>query len=106
MVDARAANFRSKFEITPKGIRIGIHGGEVVVSEQGDVRRSIGMWGDTINIAARLEQACKEIGEDCLISHAALSGIDTGSFSLVVLPPIRVKGISEPIAASALRRDG
>ena len=106
MVDARAANFRSRFGITPKGIRIGIHGGEVVVSEQGDVRRSIGIWGDTINIAARLEQACKEIGEDCLISRAALTGIDTSSFNLVALSPIKIKGISEPIAASALRRDG
>jgi class 3 adenylate cyclase len=42
------------------------HGGEVVVSQDGDIRRAIGIWGDVINIAARLEQAGRELARDRL----------------------------------------
>src|SRR5580698_8445550 len=37
------------FGVVP-AFRIGIHGGAVIVSEQGDARRSIGIYGDAINI--------------------------------------------------------
>jgi adenylate cyclase len=39
--------------------RVGIHGGAVIVSEQGDAKRSIGIYGDAINIAARMEEAAR-----------------------------------------------
>lgn len=42
-----------------------MHGGDVVISEQGDTKRAIGVYGATINIAARLEQAAKTLGESC-----------------------------------------
>jgi class 3 adenylate cyclase len=41
------------FGVAPT-FRVGIHGGDVIVSEQGDAKRSIGIYGDAINIAARL----------------------------------------------------
>ena len=48
--------------------RIGVHVGEVVVSEQGDIKRAIGIYGDTINIAERMEEAAKAHGVACVIS--------------------------------------
>src|SRR6516165_305613 len=48
--------YQEQFGIVPS-FRIGVHGGEVVVSEQGDTKRSIGVYGTTINIAARMEEA-------------------------------------------------
>src|SRR5262245_29782162 len=49
-------NYETSFGAAP-GFRIGIHGGAVIISEQGDARRSIGIYGDAINIAARMEEA-------------------------------------------------
>jgi len=92
-----------KFGVAMDGIRIGIAGGEVVVSEQGDIRRAIGIWGDAINVAARLEQAGKELREDCLISQPVLNAMDIKGFELVTMPPIAVRGIKEPVLACALR---
>ena len=48
--------YHRQFGVAPT-FRIGIHGGDVVVSEQGDTKRAIGVYGDPINIAARMEEA-------------------------------------------------
>ena len=93
----------AKFGVAMDGIRIGIAGGNVVVSEQGDIRRAIGIWGDPINMASRLEQAGKELREDCLIAQPVLNALDIKSFELVTMPPIAVRGIKEPVLACALR---
>jgi class 3 adenylate cyclase len=97
------ANRIRKFGVAMDGIRIGIAGGDVVVSEQGDIRRAIGIWGDPINVAARLEQAGKELREDCLISQSVLNAVDIKGFKLVTMSPIAMPGIKEPVLACALR---
>jgi adenylate cyclase len=43
--------YAQAFGVAPT-FRVGIHGGDVIVSEQGDAKRSIGIYGDAINIAA------------------------------------------------------
>jgi len=58
------ANYQQKFGVVPN-FRIGVHGGEVVVSEQGDIKRAIGIYGSTINIAARMEEAAKAHSVSC-----------------------------------------
>src|SRR5271170_912872 len=57
-VERERPEFQQQFGIVPS-FRIGVHGGEVVVSEQGDTKRAIGVYGTTINIAARMEEAAK-----------------------------------------------
>jgi len=59
--------YLEQFGVVPP-FRIGVHGGEVVVSEQGDTKRAIGVYGTTINIAARMEEAAKTHNIACAIS--------------------------------------
>ena len=59
--------YMAQFGVVP-AYRIGVHGGDVVVSEQGDTKRSIGIYGSTINIASRMEEAAKLHGVACAIS--------------------------------------
>jgi adenylate cyclase len=59
--------YLEQFGVVPS-FRIGVHGGEVVVSEQGDTKRAIGVYGTTINIAARMEEAAKTHNIACAIS--------------------------------------
>src|SRR5215469_7855365 len=66
-IDREQANFLQQFGVVPS-FRIGVHGGEVVVSEQGDTKRAIGVYGSTINIAARMEEAAKAHGVACVVS--------------------------------------
>lgn len=79
--------------------RIGIHGGDVVVSEQGDVKRSIGIYGDTINLAARMEEAARVHGVRCILSNVIADAIGSCDRIRPIGEEV-VKGISAPIGIS------
>lgn len=76
--------------------RIGIHGGDVVVSEEGDAKRSIGIYGDTINIAARMEEATKTHNVCCIVSSVLADEIG-GCDRLCPIGEETVRGISAPV---------
>jgi adenylate cyclase len=87
--------FRRQFGLAPT-FRIGVHGGDVVVSEQGDDRRSIGIYGEPINIAARMEEAAKEHGVACVISGVVAAKVEPDE-GLIPLGGEKVRGIAAPI---------
>lgn len=62
------------FGVVPN-FRIGIHGGDVMVSEQGDTKRSIGIYGDAISIAPRMEDAAAAHGVHCILSEAVAEAL-------------------------------
>lgn len=104
-VAGEAEYYRSTFGHVP-AYRIGVHGGPIVTSEEGDTKRAIGFYGDTIHIAARLEQKAKELGVGCVLSgdvaeHQAGLG---GRLRLIGNEPVR--GIAEPIKIYELRPGG
>lgn len=94
--------YLSTFGHVPE-FRVGVHGGEIVISEEGDTKRAIGFYGDTIHIAARLEQKAKELGVDCLLSEditEKLSDLDA-RLRLVEREPVR--GMKRPIGIYELK---
>jgi class 3 adenylate cyclase len=99
VVTGERERYRSLFGVEPQ-FRVGIHGGEVVVSEQGDAKRSIGIFGDTINIAARMEEAARARGVRCIVSSAVADALADRT-GLRLLGEERVKGISLPISICA-----
>jgi adenylate cyclase len=97
------AAYQREFGVVPR-FRIGVHGGEVVVSEQGDTKRAIGVYGSTINIAARMEEAAKAHGVGCAISGDVAQAL-SGEPQLVPLGDEQVKGISVEIPIFEYRVD-
>ena len=83
--------------------RIGVHGGEVVVSEQGDTRRALGIYGDPINIAARMEQLAKELHEPCVFSAEVVEQLDGHGRGFEFAGEKPVKGISSAIPVYTYR---
>ncbi|MGH7048327.1 MAG: adenylate/guanylate cyclase domain-containing protein [Stellaceae bacterium] len=88
--------YLAQFGVVPS-FRIGVHGGDVVVSEQGDTKRSIGIYGSTINIASHLEEAAKTHGVACAISGDVATALADGEMQLHWLGYERIKGISAEI---------
>ena len=76
-IEGKQGAYQRLFGVVPK-FRIGIHGGDVVVSEQGDTKRSIGIYGDAINIAARMENAAAAHGVRCILSEAIAEALTNG----------------------------
>jgi class 3 adenylate cyclase len=68
-----------------------------VVSEQGDTKRSIGIYGDSINVAARMEDAAKTHGVACVISDAVAQALDRDNDQLLPIGTEAIEGISAPI---------
>lgn len=99
-IDAAIRSERSyyldKFGEVPE-YRIGVHGGTIVTSEEGDTRRAIGYYGDTIHIAARLERIAKELGVNCLFSGELAKSLSDMSGRLRLVTTMPVRGISYPV---------
>ena len=74
-IAARADWYRRVFGVVPE-FRIGLHGGSVVAGEVGDERREIMYFGDTINVAARIQGLAKREGRAVCISGDLLGRID------------------------------
>ena len=96
--------YQRQFGVVPS-FRIGVHGGEVVVSEQGDTKRAIGVYGSTINIAARMEEAAKAHNVACAISGDVAQALADGEPQLLPLGDEQVKGISVEIPIFEYRVD-
>jgi adenylate cyclase len=88
--------YERSFGVAP-AFRIGIHGGDVIVSEQGDAKRSIGIYRDAINIAARMEEAARAYDVRCVISET-VAGVLSDRAYVRAIGWEQVKGISAPIA--------
>jgi adenylate cyclase len=82
----------------PLAHRIGIHTGSVVAANIGSPDRlAYSLVGDTVNLAARLQDLNREFGTEILLSGATRERL-TGDPSLEPLPQTIVKGIQEPVA--------
>jgi class 3 adenylate cyclase len=103
-IAALAGQYESEFGLVPE-FRAGIHAGTVVISECGDSRRQVAYFGDTVNVAARLQAHCKEAGRPLLVSGELLRLLPAGNDLLVdALGPTRLRGRAAPVEIFALAR--
>ena len=102
---ARAERYRSEFGVVPQ-FRAGFHCGAVVAGEMGDSLKEIAYLGDTVNVAARLIDKCRELDRHVLATDDLVARL--------VLPPdidaedmgtMGLRGREQPIRLYALRRD-
>ncbi len=91
-MQAALARFRQERNVA-LAMRIGINTGPVLLGEVGS-RREFTAMGDTVNVASRLEHAAPVGG--ILISHNTYRHVK-GIFSVILQPPLQVKGKVEPL---------
>jgi adenylate cyclase len=105
-IEKQAQFWQSHFGIVPR-FRAALHGGEVVAGEIGVDRHKISYFGDTVNMTARLEALCRELGKPYLISADLLSRIPAlpAEMRVVDLGAHEVRGSNRPLAVAALTRE-
>jgi class 3 adenylate cyclase len=90
-VAENAKSYLQRFGSVPQ-FRAALHAGPVVISECGDSHRQIALFGDTLNVTARLRDLCKEVRRPLLVSADLLNRVRPG-------PEFRV----ESLGGAALR---
>ena len=100
----RGEEYRSRFGVLPD-FRAALHVGPVVAGEMGDSKLEIVLLGDTVNTAARIEQASRELDRTFLVSAEALALINLPhGVESERMPPAALKGKSRQVQLYALDR--
>jgi class 3 adenylate cyclase len=100
----KADTYRREFGLVPN-FRAGAHAGAVVISECGDSRPQIAYFGDTMNVAARLQEYCKEVGRALLVSAELLHLVRPGGDLVVeALGPTQLRGRAAAVEVFAVER--
>jgi adenylate cyclase len=94
-IQARAAYYQKAYGIVPE-FKAGLHVGEVIAVEIGEIKREIAYHGDTINTAARIQAMCNEFGRSLLVSEE-LAGMCTNA------PPAALPLRAEPLGSILLK---
>ncbi len=82
-------------------MRIGINTGMALLTQVGVNRQELSAIGDAVNVASRLQTAAPVGG--VLISHESYRQV-RGLFDVTAVPPLSVKGRSEPVQAYLVTR--
>ena len=100
-ISSKADYYQKTFDQIPQ-FRIGVHGGDIVVCQEGSTKRAIGFYGETIHIAARIEQTAKKMDKNYLLSGQVvnhLAGLDN---RLLKIGALELRGIHTPVTAYQL----
>ena len=96
---------RARRDQAPLGVSIGIHCGDVLAGTIGAAdRHEYTVIGDAVNVAARLQQLCKDEGQRLLVSDAAYGRACTAgcTVELTRREPVTLRGRREPIGVLQL----
>jgi adenylate cyclase len=94
--------FRRKYDIIPE-FRVGIHMGEVTVGEIGVIKKDLAMSGDTMNTAARIQNACNELNQKFIMSKDFMDNSDLKEWQGESLGIVDLKGKASGIELFSLK---
>ena len=103
-LEAARTAYEADFGVVPS-FWAGLHLGPVVTGEIGTIKHEIVFLGDTLNTAARIEQAGKGLQRPFLASGAVVSAIDLpDEVAIESLGQIELRGVEEPVELFAVTR--
>lgn len=96
-IDARSDTYQLKYGVIPQ-FRAALHIGPVVAGEMGVVKQAIKFLGDTVNTTARIETACKKLGEPLLVSVDLVDRLGhPDEFAFEDIGLVSLRGKTEPL---------
>lgn len=74
ILNSTRQKYLSVYGVCPE-FRAGLHGGKVIITWVGELKKEIVYIGDTVNTASRIQEDCKRLGKDFLVSGDVLKHI-------------------------------
>ena len=75
LIDRKKEKYIAKYGFYPK-FKAGLHGGKVTVTWVGELKKEIVYIGDVLNTASRIQEDCKRLSKDFLISESLLKEVN------------------------------
>lgn len=98
-------SYAADFGVVPR-FWAGLHLGPVVTGEIGTVKHEIANLGDTLNTAARIEQACREFQRPFVASRDVIQAVDLPHrVSADSLGEIELRGLGSSVELLAVTKD-
>ena len=95
--------YKSKYNLVPV-FKAGLHGGKLIVTEVGTVKKEIAYHGDVINTSARIQGECNKYNELLLCSNILIKDLAlTTKYTTEFIGDIELKGKEEKFKISAIR---
>ena len=95
--------YRSKYNLIPV-FKAGLHGGVLIVTEVGTVKKEIAYHGDVINTSARIQDECNKYNELLLCSNTLIEDLELlNKYTTDLIGDIELKGKEEKFTISAIR---
>jgi len=90
--------YNEEGKIAKTNVGIGIHCGEVVTGNVGtEDRKQYSVTGNTVILAARLEQLNKEFNSSVIVSKDVIDNMKTEGVEFIPLGNVTIKGFANPI---------
>jgi len=94
--------YRDKYGVLPD-FKAGLHVGEVISAQIGDIKREIVYNGDVLNTSARIQEQCNVFKRELLISGSLLNQLDINNeFTAEKIDTIKLRGKEKSIELYSL----
>jgi adenylate cyclase len=101
-IDLKRQTYIDRFGIVPE-FKAGVHCGEVMTAEIGDLKKGLVFNGDVLNTGARIEGECNRLGKRLLASSELVQRLELPpEWPLEDMGEILLRGKREPIRLVAL----
>ena len=96
-IDQKRQAYLDRFGVVPE-FKAGVHLGEVMTAEIGDLKRSLVFNGDVLNTGSRIESQCNPLGKRLLASGKLVERLELPPEWLVEgMGEILLRGKKEPL---------
>jgi len=106
LIEIKKEDYMSKYGFYPQ-FRAGLHGGNVTVTWVGELKKEIVYIGDVLNTTSRMQEDCKRLSKDFLISGDLLEQVkNTSGIKTTFVESIVPRGKEKSIRLFSIERSG
>jgi adenylate cyclase len=103
-VHAHRDYFLQTYGVVPE-FKAGVHAGEVITAQIGELKREIVYNGDVLNTTARIQSLCNQLGQKLLVSVELMERLSLGpEYTVLELASVPLRGKAEALALCAVNR--
>lgn len=103
-IHAHRDHFLQAYGVVPE-FKAGVHAGEVITAQIGELKSKIIYNGDVLNTTARLEALCNQLGHKLLVSAELMKSLSLGAeYKIHPLGAVSLRGKAEALEVCAVTR--